>query len=243
MKTNQEIIMGILSFLFGCSDKSESKSITQKTGVKTPLQTLEYAISDIGIWTWWTTDTNKSVQIEFDRTMLFIEKEENKEQPSNKIALRFLNPISVTVLYKKENKLPNNWLELFENDKLEPFSVDYEYFSFEHNEIIEILKSADKTETIIGEKYTNSNNKVELGFWAGEIGIIIVADTMKIFSHYGQIELEKIPELHKKWWDYWKKYWAIKDTKSAFQYDPLCEITIPSTNENMKKINENINKK
>lgn len=239
--------MGILSFLFSCSDKSKSQNISQSssqiTKEKTPLQTLEYAISDVGLWTWWTTDSNKSVQLEFDRTMLFIENEENKVQPSNRIALRFINPISVTLLYKKENKLPANWLELFENDKLEPFSVDYENFSFEQSEISEILKSADKTETIIGDKFINAKNKVQLGFWAGEIGIVIVADTMKIVSHSGQIELENITKLHQKWWDYWKKYWDLKDTKTPMPYDPLCEITIPATNENIKKIGENINNK
>jgi hypothetical protein len=76
-----------------------------------------------------------------------------------------------------------------------------------------------------------------------EVGIVIVADKMKIVSHSGEIELSKIPELHQKWWDYWKKYWEVKDSNSPLPYDPLCEITIPATNENMQKIKENIDKK
>jgi hypothetical protein len=240
--------MGIFSFLFGCFDKSNSKKIrqtfSQETETrKTPIQILEYAISDAGLWTWWATDANKSVQLEFDRAMLFIEKESNREQPSHKLALRFISPESVTLLYKKESKLPSDWLELFKKDKLEPFSVDYQHFSFEHNEIYKIFKSADRTETIIGQKYSNNDNKKGLGFWAGEVGIIVVADTMKIVSHSGQIELDEIPELHQKCWDYWEKYWDLRETKTPMPYDPLCEITIPATKENMKKIGENINKK
>ena len=57
----------------------------------------------------------------------------------------------MTILYKKESKLPKNWLDLFEKDKLEPFSVDYEHFSFDKEQVNKIFASADSTETIIGE--------------------------------------------------------------------------------------------
>lgn len=229
--------MGLLGFLFGCSDKTQEKQVE-----KTPIQKLEYAISDVGLWTWWTTN-DKSVQLEFDRTMLNIDDQENREIPSHRIALRFVNPKSVTLLYKKESKLPKDWIELFEKDKLKPFTVDYENFSFDNLEISKILKSADHTETIIGKKYSETTGLSTLGFWAGEIGIVIIADTMKIVSHAGEIELNKISELHQKWWDYWSKYWEVKETKSPMAYDPLCEITIPSTNENMQKIKKNLEKK
>ena len=66
---------------------------------------------------------------------------------------------------------------------------------------------------------------------------------MKIVAHSGQIELNKIPEFHQKWWDYWKKYWDLKDTKSPLPYDPLCEITIPTTKENIEKVKSNLDKK
>ncbi len=210
---------------------------------KTPTQTLAYAISDVGLWTWWTTDSTKSVQLEFDRAMLFIDNPENKVTPSNRLALRFVNPKSVTLLYKKESGLPKNWLELFEKDKLEPFSVDYEHFSFDREQVNKILTSADSSETVIGGNYKDYSNGVsQLGFWAGEVGIVIVADSMKIVSHSGQIELANIPELHQKWWDYWKKYWDLKDTKSPLPYDPLCEITIPATKDNIEKVKSNLDK-
>src|SRR5262249_17729729 len=154
-----------------------------------------------------------------------------------KLALRFINPKSVTLLYKKESRLPKNWLDLFEKDKLQPFSVDYEHFSFDSDRVRKIFLTADSTETIIGENYSDNLNGVcTLGFWAGEVGIVIVADSMKIVSHSGQIELQKIPELHQKWWEYWKNYWDMKETKSPLPYDPLCEITIPLTEENFEKV-------
>ena len=227
--------MGIFSMLFGC------KNDNNKGKEKTPLETLEYAISDVGIWNWYVYNEGKSVQLEFDRAMLYFDTE--TETPSNRLALRFVNPKSVTVLYNEENNLPENWLELFNKDKLEPFSIDYENFSFDKKEFAEMINLANKTETIIGQEYSQiQDNKVQLGFWVGEVGLIILADEMHIVNHTGKIPLEKIPELHSKWWDYWKKYWELKDSSNEMPYDPLCEITIPATNENMKKVRENIDK-
>lgn len=242
MKTVQLIfIMGILSWMFGCTQtKIENKE------KKTPLQTLGYAISDVGLWTWWVTDSTKSVQLEFDRAMLNFDNPKEGQPPSHRLALRFVNPISVTVLYKKESQLPNNWLELFNQDKLEPFSVDYEHFSFDHNEIKEIVKLADRFEAIIGEKYDSIksiDNKIQLGFWAGEVGIVILADSMLLVNHAGKVPLDSIPEIHETWWNYWRNYWDLKDTKNPLPYDPLCEITIPATNQNMEKIKDNLKRK
>jgi hypothetical protein len=155
MKSLQFITMGLLSFLFGCSDKPSEKQVD-----KTPIQQLEYAISDVGVWTWWTTDSSKSIQLEFDRTLLNVDNKDNTELPSHRIALRFLNPKSVTLLYRKESKLPKDWLELFEKDKIEPFSVDYENFSFDSSVIHKMISKADRSETIIGENYNGNSTKL-----------------------------------------------------------------------------------
>ena len=52
--------MGLLALLFSCSNNPQDKQVEKKE--KTPIQTLAYAISDVGLWTWWTTDSTKSVQ-------------------------------------------------------------------------------------------------------------------------------------------------------------------------------------
>jgi len=232
--------MGFLSSIFGCKT-----STTDNETEKTPLHTLEYAISDVGIWTWWATDSTKYVQLEFDRTMLLLSEATNEKPPSNKLAIQFKSPITAIIMTKKESKLPDNWLSLFNEDKLEPFQVDYEYFSFDSKQIKEMMELSDDSHTIFGDNYENIadiEEKVQLGFWAGEIGLVVVADSMKIVSHLGEIELNKIPDLHKKWWEYWKNYWDLIDSDNKLPYDPLCEITIPATKQNMEKIKENINK-
>jgi hypothetical protein len=225
--------MGIFSSLFGCKNPKENE-IT-----KSPIETLEYAISDVGIWNWWAEDEGKSVQLEFDRAMLYFQTE--TETPSNRLALRFINPKSVTVLYDKESELPKNWLQLFNEDKIEPFNVDYENFSFDKSKFSKMVAKAHRTETIIGKEINEIDiSNANLGFWAGEIGIIILADEMQIVNHSGKIPLENIPKLHNEWWNYWKKYWDLIDTNDKMPYDPLCEITIPATKQNMNKIIENI---
>lgn len=225
--------MGVLNFLNTFFENPFVKNkvaipIEIKEEKVEPIKILENAISDIGLWTWLSIDSANHVQIEFDWVQLYLHNKESKVQPSNHISLGFKNATSVTALYKEGNTLPNDWLELFEKDKLEPFYIDYEHFSFDKNVVAKIFSSAVKTETIIGEKYSNAANGVMLGFWTNEVGIIIVADSMKIVDWAGEIDIDKIPELNTKWWEYWRRYWDLKKTKTPMDTDPLCEITIPT---------------
>jgi hypothetical protein len=229
--------------LAGLDSYKEFKKM--KNEKKIPIETLEYAISDVGLWTWWATDSLKYIQLEFDRTMLLLSEPTEEQPPSNRLAIQFKSPLSAIILTKKDSKLPTNWLTLFHEDKLEPFQIDYEYFSFDPTRIDEIMQLCDSSKVIFGASYediTDLNNKVKLGFWAGEIGLVVVADTMKMVSHSGEIKLNEIQDLHSKWWKYWGKYWEVIDSDKKLPYDPLCEITIPATKQNMKKIKENIDK-
>lgn len=102
---------------------------------KSPLEILSYAISDVGLFTWYTANLPKYAQLEFNRTMLYFEPKDDQSSPPNQIALQFGNVKSIYVYKDDESKLPNNWLDLLTEDKLEPFDVNYEYFSFDGNEI------------------------------------------------------------------------------------------------------------
>jgi len=213
-----------------------SKSNNSKE--RTSLDILEYAISDAGLWTWWTEEFPDVIQLEFNRTMLYFEPKSPDRSPSNQIAIQFRSPKSVTVLKKQNCSLSNNWLEDFHADKLEPFGIDYENFSFSSKEITAIVQQADVTDTIFGAKLNDEEilkSNVSLAFWAGEIGIVIIADSMKILTHDGEIKPDQITELHNKWWEYWKQYWDVINTDKAMPYDPICEITIPEGKWNMKK--------
>ncbi|MCB0762938.1 MAG: hypothetical protein KDC12_15540 [Flavobacteriales bacterium] len=222
--------------IFGKSDKENERS---------PLDILAYAISDVGLWTWWAERFPDIFQLEFNRTMLYFEPKSPDQPPPNQIAIQFKQPKSVTILKKKDFSLSDNWLDDFHNDKLEPFGIDYEYFSFSSKGINDIVDQADKSETVFGEKLNDevlSNCNAGLGFWAGEVGIIVLADTMRIMTQEGEIMLDQIPDKHDKWWKYWSQYWGVIGTDDKMAYDPVCEITIPATKVNMGKIGKQLNK-
>ena len=116
----------------------------------TPINILEYAISDGGVWSWWVEDFPNTIQLEFNRTMLYFDPKLKDKAPSNQIAIQFKKPKSVNILKKKECALDNNWLKDFHADKLEPFRIDYEHFSFSPQEVVSIVRQADVTETFFG---------------------------------------------------------------------------------------------
>ncbi|MCR5861980.1 hypothetical protein LRS05_07440 [Flavobacterium sp. J372] len=195
------------------------------------LSILANAISDVGLWTWWDATLPQVFQIEFNRTQLYFEASAPDKAPSNQIALRFNNVYTVTILKNDNFYLSKKWMEDFKADKLEPFAINHECFSFEPCEIIEYVKRATSTDIIFGTKIIEkeiSGMPATLGFWAGEVGLVICADEMKIYTHSGQIPLSEIPTKNINWWNYWKEYWSKIDTNESLPYDAICEITIPA---------------
>lgn len=231
--------MRIFDKIFGKGKKEKSNQPLEKN----PLEVLAYAISDVGLWTWYNPKFPKYLQLEFNRTMLFFEANNKENPPPNQIAILFEDIESVFTFKRQDSKLSKNWLNQFTEDKLEPFNIDYENFSFDTEAIEKIQTDAINIECQFGnEKLTvaNSKMKYKLGFLAEEVGLIVTADKMKILNQSGKIEIEQIPEIHQKWWKYWENYWAHKNLKKEIPYDPICEITIPANQENIKKIMKNL---
>lgn len=197
-----------------------------------PLEILAYAISDGGLWTWWAAEFPYFLQLEFTRTMLYFEPKSADQPPPNQIAIQFNKPKSVTVLKTHNCTLSDKWLDDFYADKLKPFGIDYEYFSFSPSDFKEIVEQADVIEKVFGVQLNEAellNNTVGLGFWAGDVGIVVLAETMRIITHDGEISIDQIPDRHNKWWNYWRQYWDLRNSDKALPYDPICEITIPAT--------------
>ena len=66
------------------------------------LGTLAYAISDVGVWTWWAEQLPDFVQLEFGGAMLNFQSQQSDSPPSHKLALQFVRPASVAVLRTKD---------------------------------------------------------------------------------------------------------------------------------------------
>lgn len=208
---------------------SKNKS-DNKNQERFPLEVLSYAISDVGLFTWYTADLPKYAQLEFNRTMLYFAPKDDQSSPPNQIALQFGNVKSLYIYRDTVSKLPENWLDLLTEDKLEPFNVNYEYFSFDRNEIQKMVSKFKNSKKVYGKNIENINQdeNFKIGFKAGEISIVLIAEKMRIMTHFGEIEINSIPAIHDNWWAYWKKYWELIDSENKLPYDPICEITIPA---------------
>lgn len=198
---------------------------------QTALDVLAYAMSDVGLWTWWSEKFPDVLQLEFNRTMLYFSAPSTDRPPSNQIALVFQNPTSVTLMTRNGYTLPDHWLDDFHADKLEPLGMDYEYCSFNPADIKSIIDKAEVLNTVHGAEIRDvalSDCPISLSFWAEDVGLVVCAEAMKIITHDGAVALDQIPDIHNKWWVYWRQYWSVINTNKRLPYDPLCEITIPA---------------
>jgi hypothetical protein len=190
------------------------------------LDSLGFAISDFGIWNWWTADFPNAYQLEFDRAMIYVEPKTEDQAPSNKIALQFLKPSHVLILKTEDFSLEEDWKQRFHKDQAGPFALRYEYFAFHNDRIMDILDLAGSMEAFRGENFSKDlivSSPIKLAFWADYVGILVLAEDLKFCTLRGEILLEDLPTHGKQWWDYWTKYCELIEP-----YDPLCEITIPA---------------
>jgi hypothetical protein len=66
-----------------------------------------------------------------------------------------------------------------------------------------------------------------LVFWCGNYGLAIAARSLRLVTHSGSVALDQVAEVNRQWWDYWRRYWAHKDTAEPLPHDYACEVTIP----------------
>lgn len=197
------------------------------------IKVLEEAISDVGYWTWWTAELPDIFQVEFGGTQLWNNPLDAGKPPSGQIALMLTNPTFIAFITSANisDDLPSDWPTQLHQDKLQLFNITHDNFTVSSLETLNnvVSKIADK-EIIIGQDSvleTVQSDDVFLAFWAGEIGLVAVAETLKIHTHEGGLTLDDVVEKHKQWWEYWRVYWARRETSDAMPKDYACEVTIP----------------
>jgi hypothetical protein len=197
------------------------------------LDIIQNAISDIGIWTWWYEELPKYFLLEFDATQLWSQPREGSNVPSDEVSLVFQDVVSINIIEKKNLtvNLSSNWFEQLNKDSIDPFAVDYEYFSFNNTEIENaIVSMCKKPINRFGCNYDSglyNEAKYRLSFMAGDIGMMIACNELELINHLGVVDDKDISDMNKKWWDYWKTYWKKRGTKDELPKDYACEITIP----------------
>jgi hypothetical protein len=170
------------------------------------------------------------VQLEFGGTQLWFPPAKPGGPPSTLIAVRLQNPLVAAFLTAKGATLQDGWPEAMGRDEYEPFTVDHEQFTLTSVEAAaDYLAAAGTVKAIIGTVPGLSQYRARpmLAFWAGPVGFVGMAESMALYSVHGEFELTAVPELSRKWWAYWKEYWARKDTADPMPEDYACEVTIP----------------
>ena len=200
------------------------------------LEVLEQAITDIGYWNWWAEYLPDCVQVEFAGVQLWSEEPQEGQPQRGTLALRFVQPISFSFLTRNKaiDDLPHNWPDLMQDDNLEDLpNIRYEgELHFNERDFVQrVLDAANRIDVRFGvhpksEEFFDA--PVILAFWAVDIGCAVASQELTIVNPSGEIALENIPELHRKWWEYWSEYWEVRGTDKAFPEDYACETTIPT---------------
>ncbi|HNT20177.1 MAG TPA: hypothetical protein PKL70_07105 [Saprospiraceae bacterium] len=218
-------------------DKKEVEKVTiEPLTENQKLEILGDSISDVGYWSWWTTDLPKVIQIEFGGTQLYFPPSDNSQPPNSQIAIQFINPKSISFLTREELKSDDeNWFDDLHNDKMGPPTCSHGEFTFTDQSLMtEIINDAKTIKTIHG--YSPKDNLFQtetykLVFWAGDYGVAVSSDEIRLLTKDGEIKLDQIPSVHSQWWTYWRKYWDLINTKNALPKDYACEVTIPLKND------------
>jgi hypothetical protein len=194
------------------------------------LSVLAGAIYDLGSWRWWVDDFPDAFQVEFGGVQLWTPPPRPDQPPRGMVALRFDGPLSVTFLTQGD-ELPDDWPARLHRDEMEPLSIPYEDLAFGPPGMIrELLARATCAETVFGapaDEVDWAKAGAALVFWAGPAGLAVAASSVAVVTHDGEIALEELPELHRKWWNYWREYWDRRERPDALPYDWMCEVTIP----------------
>ena len=214
-------------------DKKEIEKVTAEPLTENQiLEILGNAISDVGYWSWWTTNLPKVIQIEFGGTQLYFPPSDNSQPPNTQIAIQFRNPKTISFITREELKSDDkNWFDDLHNDKMEPPTCSHGEFTFTDQTLMtQIFNDAKTINTIHGYSPKDSlfqTEKYKLAFWAGDYGLAVSSEEIRLLTKVGDIELDQIPSVHSQWWTYWRKYWDLINTKNALPKDYACEVTIP----------------
>jgi hypothetical protein len=197
-------------------------------------ESLESAISDVGYWTWWTADLPNGFQIEFGGVQLWTEPDAPNKPPSSQIALQFGGPKLIAFLNQSDQPkdLPKDWPLKLQQDELSPFTITNEAFTLSSlQEVKRIFSEAASINILFGNAQVledlNSEDAIA-GFWAGPVGLIVVAAAMRPVTFSGPLTPQDVEQMHEMWWQYWKEYWSRKDTANPMPEDDACEVTIPA---------------
>jgi len=196
------------------------------------LSTLESAISDVGYWRWWTDKgMPEYFQVEFGGTQLWTPTTAEVGHHSGLIAIRFHEPRLINFL-TMSSSVPPDWPEKLHRDEMESINLRGDEFTFSSGDrCAKILSRAVQVRSHPGTPGTSPSPAADeafLALGAYAAGLIVIAESISVLTHFGELDEAAVISSHEKWWEYWREYWKRKRTKKPMPEDYACECTIPS---------------
>ncbi len=152
------------------------------------------------------------------------------EPPVSQLALRFLDPVSVSFLSGRGAE--EDWPRRMAADQLEPFVCDCDRFHLVDGVAMErCIREAAGVETVLGCPPLDPaffSAPARLVFWAGPLGLAVAAREMLPVAMTGALTGEELETANVKWWAYWQEYWKRRESSSPLPRDYGCEVTIPA---------------
>lgn len=197
------------------------------------LTILEDAIGDIGYWRWWVADLPQMFQVEFGGVQLWTAPGTATSPPSGVVALRFASPSAVEFLLAAETDAteqpPPDWPSALAEDRIEPFGLTHGTLTLTSEARAEELRGAMAVhQTLHCDPELPSPPAIVLALRAGAVGLYVRAAEIVVVTQNGPLALEDVAPANERWWEYWRTYWARRNSPDPLPHDWACEVTIPT---------------
>jgi hypothetical protein len=159
--------------------------------MKRKLNQLASVLAESANWTWWAGKFPVGFQLEFDTSITNISIEKSAV---DRIALAFYNLSSVT--FVERGFAEKGWAYQLNSGQISSLEMTDKACGFNRKKLLtEMEKEAVKSNTIYGGKPNGiafKTAKVQFGFWAGNTGILVASESVKLFGMEGEILVESL---------------------------------------------------
>jgi hypothetical protein len=192
------------------------------------LTVLEEAISDVGYWRWWTDALPDVFQVEFGGVQMHFPPSSPELPPNSVVALRFFNPSAVAFLTEHGSSQSQGWRAELHDDRIQPFAVSHELFTLTSSEVLQTVVSDCAIEYLHGNQFSClESSSALLAFRSQDVGLVVRAERMVVVAVPGELSAEQIVKASGDWWEYWRRYWDLRESESPLPKDYACEVTFP----------------
>lgn len=194
------------------------------------LELFCQSVADVGVLSWWSVSEDGKFQLEFAGTQLHLPPLEPGGPPCGTVALRLEGRVLLQFLRRGQDSVPLDWPRLLQADQIKPLRLTKDGFQFflDHGSeawFRQVQAHREGEDVLVREDL--EDRPIRLILWAGEVGVAVAARRAIPVSHHGDLDWDIVPELVARWWNYWERYWQLRDSPDPLPWDYACEMTIP----------------